>query len=312
MQPIQFKNSGYVKPEQHPTIAKSFTPAESAATPKSFVVDIAPFKEVQNVFMQAQEPSCVAHGVTWAIMYHYWKKTGKFVKLSPRFVYAMCKTVDKLPVDAGTYLSVALQIVKDHGVCEDSFFPNDTSLDVATYTNASLISAEAKANALKYRIDNFSFLKDLAPSTINTAIYNGGKGDVVMIGMDVSDWWWTGPDGNSTWSADSLLPLRPIDATHPQISGHCVDLYAFGEEWDSAHPTNWYGMNWWSPEWAYQGRFCIGANDLPNIYQAATMTAEFANTTPAPSVPETTHDLTFVEKVEEIIEEVVEEIKSII
>lgn len=315
MNPSTFKNTGYIKPSVSPETLKSFAPEKVAAIPASFVTDITPFKEVQNIFMQAQEPSCVAHGVTWAIMYHYWVKTGKYIKLSPRFVYALCKTVDNIPANGGTYLKTALDIVMKYGVCEDSYFPNDTTLDVNTYTNASLISPEAYQNALQYRIDSYDFLSDLSPTGLNTAIYNEGKGDVVITGMDVSDWWWTGPNGLTTWSADSLLPLRPIDTTHPSESGHCTCLYAFGEEWDSAHPSNWFGMNWWSAEWAYQGRYCLGTNDLPNIYEAATIIATFPNTTPAPENPvenSTPVNKDFIEKVEEIVEEVVDEIKSLV
>lgn len=310
-QPIGFSNTGYVKPVESPKLSEAVVPEQASSIPVAFSTDISPFKETQNVFMQAQQPSCVGHGVTWAVMYHYWKKTGKYVKLSPRFVYAMCKTTDGLPVDAGTYLATALQVLKDHGVCEDSFFPNNTDLDVSTYANPALISAEAKQNALQYRIDDFEFLKNLSPQSLNTAIYNGGKGDVVVTGMDVSSWWWTDVNGRTTWSADSLLPLRPIDAAHPEISGHCTALYAYGEEWDSQYPINYWGMNWWSPEWAYQGRYCLGNNDLPNIYEAATITAEFSNTQPAPVISDVSHEnLTVAEEIVEWVEKVVEDAKE--
>lgn len=312
MIPQTFNKTGYVKPIKVPEQLASFTPEQTAALPTSFITDIAPFKEIQNVFMQSQEPSCVAHGVTVAIMYHYWKQTGKYIQLSPRFVYALCKTIDGIPAEDGTYIQAALEIVQKYGVCEDKYFPNDCNLDVATYTNASLIPPEAFQNALQYKIDGYSFLADTSATGLNTAIYNEGKGDMVIVGMDISDTWWTDNNGNTTWSADSLLPLRPIDAQHPEVSGHCINWYAYGAEWDSQSPSCWWNINWWSAEWAYQGRGCFTSNDLPNIYEAATIQASFVNTSVTPVDNLEAQPNTILVEVEKITEEAVAEIKEVI
>jgi hypothetical protein len=280
---MTFNKLGYIRkdadPRNHILEAKQ-PPLDQKAIPAVYATDITPFKLPENIFMQAQEPSCVAHTVTWAIMYYHWKATGMVVKLSPRFLYALCKTVDGLPASDGTYLETALNLAKKYGVCEDSYFPNDTTLDVEMYTDASRISPEAKANALNYRIESYSFLSNLSVAGVQNALYQNG---IVLIGTDVSDWWWTAPSGVSSWNPADLLPLRPIDAQHPEVSGHAVCLYAYGEPWDNVYPTNFWGMNWWSYAWAYTGRFCYGANYQPTVYEAAVIS--LANTSPAPIKP---------------------------
>lgn len=298
---IILKNTGYVRKEADPRnhiLEAVQPPLASGAIPVSHVTDITPFKLSQNVFMQNQEPSCVAHSVTWAVMVEHWKQTGQVVKLSPRFLYAMCKTVDGLPADAGTYLETALNIAKNYGICEDSYFPNNTDLDVATYSNPALIPPEAKVNALKYKIDSYAFLSDRSVSGLNQAIY---QNSIVLIGTDVSDWWWTNTAGKNSWNANDLLPLRPIDATHPEVSGHCVALYAYGEPWNAQTPTNQWLMNWWGIEWAYGGRACFGANYEPTLYEAAVITYTVKNTTPAPVA-----QVEVVQPQETLLEEVIE------
>lgn len=294
--------TGYVKPQQPHAPETLVALASSTKVPAAHITDIGPLKLPANIFFQQQEPSCVAHGVTWAIMYYHWKATGQLVKLSSRFLYALCKTVDGIPADGGTYLKTALELSQKYGVCEDSYFPNDCTLPVDTYANATLIPQAAYANALNYKVESFSFLSDLSVAALNQAIHQNG---IVIIGTDVSDYWWTNTAGQNSWNSADLLPLKPEDATHPINSGHCVDLYAYGEPWDGTHPTNMWGMNWWSPEWAYTGRFCYGANYEPTVYEAAILT--LANTAVAPVVPVLEADEpSLAQKVETVVEDVID------
>jgi hypothetical protein len=300
-------NNGYNKPLT-PKIEglKSFAPEEVAAIPPTFVTNIGPLKEPQNILDQLQIPACVAHAVTLNVMYHYWKKTGNYVLLSPRFLYAMCKTVDGLPADAGTYIETALQMAQKYGICEDSYFTNDTTLDVNTYTDASLIPETAFQNAAQYRIDSYDMLSDLSQTGLNVAMFNGGEGNMLVIGMDISAAWWTDVNGNVTYSADALLPLRPISATDVSVGGHCTNLYADGADWDAVNTSENFGLNQWGVSWAYQGRYCFGANDLANLYEAAIITATFSNTVPAPEPPQ------LEAQPSNILEEIVQDLEKVL
>jgi hypothetical protein len=271
--PEQFAKTGYIKkPSPDPRnwiLEKQQAPIEHNAIPASFITPIGPWKLPQNIFMQSQEPSCVAHLVTWMLMVKHWQLTGEILKLSPRYLYAKCKLVDGVPAEDGTYLETALNIAKNTGICEDKYFPNDCSLPVSTYADASLISAEADANAATHKIASYLFLSDFSVQGLQNAIAQNG---IVGICTDISSHWWTNSKGQNSWFPADLLPLKPNDATHPAVGGHAVALYAYGEPWDGMHPTNFWGMNWWSSAWAYMGRFCCGADYEPMVHEGCTIT----------------------------------------
>ena len=269
--PQSFLKTGYIKktPDPRNWILETVQ-APMQTIPVSHITDITPWKLPQNVFMQSKEPSCVAHLVTWMLMVKHWQKTGEVIKLSPRYLYAKCKLVDGVPAEDGTYLETALSIAKNTGICEDSYFPNDCTLPVETYTNAALIPAAADANAATHKIASYLFLSDFSVQGLQNAIAQNG---IVGICTDISDHWWTNPTtGANDWSAGDLLPLLPDDATHPAVGGHAVALYAYGEPWDGMHPTNFWLMNWWSSAWAYIGRACYGANYEPMVHEGCTIT----------------------------------------
>ena len=265
---VSYRSTGYIKPIS-PT-GRPLLEAAPTTIPPSYITNITPFKLPQNIFMQAQQPSCVAHAVTWALMYKYWKKTGKYVKLSPRFLYALCKANDGVPNTPGTYLEVALTMAEKYGVCEDLYFPNNVNLSSGDYQNVNLIPPAAYANALNYKLDPLKtrFLGDHSSQGLSSGIY---QNDIVIIGMDISDYWWTDGKGNATWSSSILNPLKPIDAQNPVVSGHAICLYAYGAPWNAQNPSETWLMNWWSNAWNYNGRGCFGGNDIPNIYEAAVV-----------------------------------------
>jgi hypothetical protein len=80
--------------------------------------------------------------------------------------------------------------------------------------------------------------------------------------MDNSSAWWTDVNGNVTWQADKILPLRP----RYDGSRHCIDIYAAntGMSLEAI-------MNWWSDQWATKGTAFFETNDLPYIYEAAVL-----------------------------------------
>lgn len=276
MKPHAFLNTGYKKPSSPPAPEKITTLAASAATPVSYTTDISPwrFPPVTNVFMQNDQPSCLADGVCAALEYKIWKATGKIVRLSRRFLWALCVKNDGVPASEGTLMQTALEMAEKYGVCEASFFDDDTTLPIDTYADATQITPAAYSNAQQYKVASWALLGDTTFSGLNTAIY---QNDIVITAMQISDWWWTAPNGDTSWAAQDILPLRPVDATHPEVSGHCVNLYAYDEE-------QHYITNWWSAQWGYQGRGWYRINEAPAVYEAAIITY-IAPTSPAPSAP---------------------------
>ena len=293
-----FTFTGYVKSPAVPP--EKVVALEAVGAPAQYVTDITPFKLAANIFDQQQEPSCVAHTVTWLVMYAWWKKTGTYVKLSPRFVYALCKTIDGLSATSGTTYQAAFTVIEQYGICEDTYFTNDCTLNVNTYTDATLISDAAKANALQYKAVG-SFLSSLTQADLQEAIYQHG---VIGIGTEISDYWWSDGQGTDTYDANIILPLKPYDTANPIVGGHAIALYAYAMPWDAEYPTNFWLCNWWDSTWAYAGRGCYGANYEPTVYEAVFV--ELAPTQEnTPAVPIQTETIpTLLQEVEELVEKV--------
>lgn len=296
-----FTKTGYIKPTAPPQ--KGTKALEAVGAPSQWVTQ-TPFRLPQNIFMQEQMPSCVAHTVTELVMFAWWKKTGNWVKLSPRFVYALCKQYDGFSADAGTTYEAAFKVIENYGICEDSYFTNDCTLDVNTYTDASLIPQTAKDNALQYKATG-NFLADLSVGGLQEAIYQHG---MIGIGTDISDYWWL-PD----WG--DVLPLKPFDTQNPNIGGHAVSLYAYGMPWDAESPTNFWVVNHWSSDWGYKGRGCYGANYEPTVYEAVFITLDAQN---APSDANTAENVAIPtpsvipNSIEVVIEDVVKVVESVL
>ena len=73
---------------------------------------------------QGQEGTCVGFSTTVG-MKEYQEKIDykKTVELSPRFLYNECKKLDGHPDQEGTEIRVAMQVLKDYGVCMEQLWP---------------------------------------------------------------------------------------------------------------------------------------------------------------------------------------------
>lgn len=304
-----FKNLGYTPPVQKDPrnwLLESTQPVQPF--PDTHVTDITPFKLPQNIYMQYQIPDCVENAVAFAQRYDEWKATGIIPNLCRRELAIKTVQADGFPFSAGTNLQVALDIAHKQGIGDAQYFPDDHTLDEATFIGASLPQTVIDS-AQAHKIPSYAFVSDLSVNGLKNAIYQNG---IVLIGIKVSDWWWTAPSGNASWQVNDILPIRPIDATHPQVSGHAVALYGYDTQY-------FYFMNWWSPQWGDQGHGWFGINDVPEIYEAAVIGAFIKPTTPAPepapSVPQasTTNVLEeVVQMAEQVVETVIDEIKSVL
>jgi hypothetical protein len=231
MKPTPMRNTGYV-PTNEPIPV--FAALEASQPPVKYPsIFIAPHEGLP-ILMQSHQPSCVGHGVTWAIMQKELVRDGSFKLLSPRFLYALCKKYDGINGE-GTSIATALWVAETYGVCEDSFFPNDVSLSPEVYKDASLIPQAAMDNALLHKIKSHKWVQDLSFNGLRNAIF---QNDIVIVGMDISDAWWSAPDGRTSWDSSDILPLRP---PAPATSRHCVDLYCYNTEQKLDGL-----MNWWS------------------------------------------------------------------
>lgn len=303
--PFAFPRTGYKKPIAPPPPEKVTILTASVAIPPIYTTDVTPWKSppTSNIFFQQQQPSCLADGVCQAMEYAIWKATGNVVNLSRRFLWALCVKNDGLPIEDGTYLNTALTMAEQYGVCEAQYFDDDTTLPLDVYADASQITQEAYTNALTHKVANWSLVGDISFAGLNRAIYQYG---VVITCMEISDQWWTAPNGATSWAADDILPLRPSNPSNPIVSGHCVVLYAYDT-------LQHYLLNWWSAGWAYNGRGWYRANEAPAVYEAAVLSV-VVPTQPAPVAPEmpTIPTVGLVDTVKGAIGAVIQDIETVI
>ena len=95
--------------------------SETSVTPE--VVDYRP--NLPPVFDQLDRGACVAAASAWTSKAFQEISQGDFPAsgLSAAFLYAMCKSLDDIPNEEGTYPRVAMQVLQKHGVCPEDWMP---------------------------------------------------------------------------------------------------------------------------------------------------------------------------------------------
>src|SRR3954447_2824871 len=122
----------------------------SAPLPLSYQTDLSRFP----VYSQAKTPACVSH--EWAALMQLWwfREHGEIVDFSPRFLDILSDRPE-IPLDGGRMPRDVAKISAKFGCATTKTLPNDTNLPIAKYRDPSVITAAAKAEALKYRIPGY-------------------------------------------------------------------------------------------------------------------------------------------------------------
>ncbi|HFT5903656.1 TPA: C1 family peptidase [Bacillus cereus] len=99
---------------------------------------------------QGQESSCVGFGVSACKEYFDKKEYSKDIILSPRYIYEKARKIDGIPdVEKGTTIPAALEVLKEQGACEESFWPYIEN-------NKGTPNDGYVENAKKYRIKSYA------------------------------------------------------------------------------------------------------------------------------------------------------------
>ncbi len=202
--------------------------------PISYKTDTSMFP----VLMQNKTPACVSHMWARLLQVYFYKKTGKVINFSPRFLHAM--SANGASPEVGRDPRVVGDVLTDFGCCTEATLPNDTTLDNATYQNVVITQAMLD-EANQYKIPAYRF-----PTTdqysIRHAIYHKGAVGLMFV---IGDEWWT-----PTWLTKDINPLRPPKVV---VSGHEVT----GEHWGTLDGFE----NSWSTAWNESG---YGEYDISN------------------------------------------------
>lgn len=108
-------------------------------------------------FNQRHIPACVAHTTVTTMQIEWYRRTGKIINFSPRFLDILSWT-DNLGVNDGRDPSVVMDIATRIGCCTENLLPNDTTLPIEQYRDKSLITKDMIIEANKYRMVNLGLL----------------------------------------------------------------------------------------------------------------------------------------------------------
>ncbi len=107
------------------------------------------------IFNQRHIPACVAHTMVSMMQIQWYKKTGKIISFSPRFLDIVSWTPD-LTIDDGRDMRLVGQIACDIGCCTEALLPNDTTLPLEQYRDKTIITQEMLDEAALYKMSNIN------------------------------------------------------------------------------------------------------------------------------------------------------------
>ena len=82
------------------------------------------FPRMSPVRDQGDEGTCVGFASACGMKeYQEQLDYGKLLILSPRYVYSECKKIDEMPDAEGTSVRIAMKVLKNKGVCLESYWP---------------------------------------------------------------------------------------------------------------------------------------------------------------------------------------------
>lgn len=211
-----------------------------------------------NVKHQKQIGACTG-SLSYYIEYLYWKKTGKYVKLSMAFLYLITKKYIDKNTDEGSALRSVLKAAQKYGICTEETFPSNFNLQYKDFI-AQEIPQKALDEALNYKIGQYTPIP-IEPSLLAGAIYKYGMlYGRVIIGKE----WWT-----PSYLEKDIDPIKP---PKDKIGGHAIHLTGYD---DSGEKTKNYGLNTWGSGWNNQGTFSFIYEDyIPNLTEAWAVTLD--------------------------------------
>lgn len=212
-------------------------------TPESFPDSFEVNVDQIPVWNQKQIGSCIGHASAKKKQVMDKEEMKQVFPLSPRFIYALCKSVDGLPYE-GTYYRLAGKILMDYGCATEVTVPNNCDISHAEYINLKYITPAAYKEAKQFAIKGFAYVNPHNLDELRRGIMEGG----VLLGMKLDNNWWTNKAGIRSYKAEDILPLRVPDKI---LGGHAVFAY----KWDTidGRVRIWI-INSFGDSWGLQGK----------------------------------------------------------
>lgn len=231
-------------PDYRDAIASASVLAGDMPLPSVFEADLSRFP----VLDQNKIPACVGHTFAILMMQYWYKKTGKVVHFSPRFLDILSNE-DWIPLDGGRVPRTVAKIAAKYGCCTVDMLPNNTAgLSLSAYRSKNAITDAMMKQAAQFKIGGYVRVANDSISDYRRAIYSYGA---IASLMSIDDQWW-----KPSWAEKDIEPLR---TPNPSTSNHEVVVKGWKDGEDIIR-------NSWSDQWSGGGEARYNASKwLPFI-----------------------------------------------
>jgi hypothetical protein len=235
-----------------PVLAPSIT---VSAPPPANVNLIADLPAIRN---QAERGTCVAHAGL-AAFEHYLTVRGAYQDLSEQFLYWNCKRNDGIPNEEGTWLEIAIPLLRREGCCTEGRWPYNPT-PVPGNEGQGPPPSGAQLEALSFRVPSY---KQLAPTYVPDIKNELAAGRCVAFSIPVFNSWLY-----SKWVAYSGDITMPVPG-EVRVGGHAMCLVGYV---DLPNPGLGGGRfilrNSWGLNWGINSPYGAGYGTIPYAYIA--------------------------------------------
>ena len=160
------------------------------------------------------------------------KEYHKLIRLSPRFLYNLCKKFDGIPFEDGTYPRVAMKVLLNYGVCHESFWPYIP-------LKKSFPRKGADKDAIKFKIKAYARIKSQLEMK-RSLLINGP----FVAGVEVFDSWFT-----KKVESSGFIPMpKPKEDL---AGGHAICIVGYDDKTSIFKFKNSWGASWGSAGYGY-------------------------------------------------------------